>query len=58
MMIGRLRDFLKDFKELRKQDIILTSEKYLSQYIKNKANPKKYEISVNDLVFMKISHSL
>ena len=25
LMIGRVRDFLKDFKELRKQEIILTS---------------------------------
>ena len=29
IMIGRVRDFLKDFKELRKQDIILTSDKYM-----------------------------
>ena len=53
MMIGRVRDFLKDFKELRKQEIILTSEKYMSQYFRNKANPRKYEIRVNDLVFIK-----
>ena len=53
MMIGGVQDFLKDFKELRKQEIILTSEKYMSQYFRNKANPRKYEIRVNDLVFIK-----
>ena len=52
-MIGRVKDFLKDFKELRMQEIIMTPEKYMSQYFRNKANPRKYEIRVNDLVFIK-----
>ena len=57
-MIGRIKDFLKDFKELRKQEIILTSEKYMSQYFRNKANPTKYEIKIGDLVFIKNKTSM
>ena len=53
MMIGRVRDILKDFKESRKQELILTSEKYMPQYFRNKANARKYEIGVNDLVLIK-----
>ena len=52
-MIGRVKYFLKEIKELRKQGIILTSQKYMSQYFRNKANPRRYEIRVNDLVFIK-----
>ena len=52
-MIGRIKEFLKDFKELRKQEINLASEKYMSQYFRNKANPTKYQIQVGDLVFIK-----
>ena len=39
-MISQIKEFLKDFKRLRKQEIISTSEKYMSQHFRNEPNPK------------------
>ena len=52
-MISRIKEFLMDFKILRKQEIITTSEKYMSQHFRNQPNPRKYEIKIGDLVFIK-----
>ena len=52
-MSSRINEFLKDSKRLRKQEIVSTSDKYMSKHFWNKPNPKKYEIKIGDLVFIK-----
>ena len=50
-MLSNIKNFVELFTEVRNQQIVIESSKYMEQRLKN-SNKKVYEVEVGDLVFI------